>query len=88
MFDYMNMQRKKCDATASPAINIGLIIKEELQRQNLSVAWLSRKINCDRRNIYDIFNRHTIDTGLLFRLSEALGVNFFTYYSASLAASN
>lgn len=60
---------------------IGKIIKEELRRQERTVTWLSRKICCDRRNVYDIFTRAFIDTGLLWRISKALGTNFFTYYA-------
>jgi len=60
---------------------IGKIIKDELRRQERSVTWLSRKICCDRRNVYDIFTRTFIDTGLLWRISKALGTNFFAYYA-------
>ena len=63
---------------------IGKIIENELRRQERSVTWLSRKINCARRNIYDIFSRPCIDTELLFRLSVALHTDFFKYYSESL----
>ena len=61
-------------------IFIGKIIQEELRRQERSVTWLSRKINCDRRNVYNIFSRQCIDTGLLLRISIALNVNFFEVY--------
>lgn len=60
---------------------IGSIIEQELRRQERSVSWLSRKIHCDRRNIYFIFERDSIDTGLLLRISQALGVDFFAYFS-------
>lgn len=65
-------------------VNIGRIIEEELRRQERSVTWLSRKLHCDRRNVYDIFTRQYIDTGLLFRISEILGRDFFTYFSQAL----
>lgn len=39
-----------------------------------------KKINTDRANIYNIFKRKTIDTGLLCILSEVLGHDFFQYY--------
>lgn len=61
-------------------IHIGKIIEEELRRQERSVTWLSRKIHCDRRNIYDIFKRTFVDTDLLMRLSIALNTNFFSYF--------
>lgn len=65
-------------------VTIGQIIEAELRRQERSVTWLSRKIHCDRRNVYDIFSRSYIDTGLLYLISQALGCDFFKYYSESL----
>ena len=65
-------------------IFIGKIIEEELRRQERTVTWLSRKIHCDRRNVYDIFSRTSIDTDLLYKISIALHKDFFTYFSANL----
>ena len=62
---------------------IGRIIEEELRAQERSVSWFGRQLNCDRRNIYDIFRRHNIDTLLLMRISRILGVDFFKIYSES-----
>ncbi len=69
-------------------IFIGKLIEEELRRQERTVSWLSRKIHCDRRNIYDIFSRHTIDTDLLYRLSVALNKDFFAFFSTNLQLIN
>ena len=66
------------------SLHIGKIIEQELRDQERSVTWLSRKLYCDRRNVYDIFSRQYIDTGLLLRISIALGKDFFTYYSRIL----
>ena len=65
-------------------LNIGRIIRDELRRQGRSAIWLASKINCDRRNVYDIFSRSYIDTGLLFRISHILNFDFFQYYSEAL----
>ncbi len=65
-------------------IHIGKLIEEELRRQERTVTWLSRKIHCDRRNIYDIFSRTCIDTDLLMRLSIALNTDFFSRFSTTL----
>lgn len=69
-------------------IFIGKIIEEELRRQERTVTWLSRKIHCDRRNIYDIFSRTCIDTGLLYKISLALNCDFFQYFSQSLQSAD
>lgn len=37
---------------------IGTMIKEELERQERTVSWLARKLNCDRSNIYRLFQKH------------------------------
>lgn len=58
-------------------IHIGQLIKTELERQERTPTWLARKINCDRTNIYRIFERESIDTALLSRISTALNRNFF-----------
>ncbi|MBO4955426.1 MAG: XRE family transcriptional regulator [Muribaculaceae bacterium] len=65
-------------------IFIGKIIEEELRNQERSVVWLSRKLNCNRTNVYKIFNRTSIDTELLLRLSNILKCNFFASYTDRL----
>lgn len=65
-------------------INIGKMIEEELRRQERSVTWFSRKLHCDRRNVYDIFTINYIDTGLLYRISLILHIDFFAYFFNSL----
>lgn len=69
-------------------IFIGKIIEDELRRQERTVTWLSRKIHCDRRNVYDIFSRNNIDTELLYKLSVILNKDFFAYYSAKLQSAD
>lgn len=51
------------------------------------MTWLSRKIHCDRRNVYDIFTRPYIDTGLLYKICVAMHTDFFRYYSRTLQVS-
>ena len=49
--------------------HIGQVIKQELERQERTVVWLARKLSCDRSNIYRIFQKESIDTNLLVRIS-------------------
>ena len=65
--------------------SIGQLIKEELERQERSVAWFARKLCLDRSNVYRLFQRNTIDTGLLARISIILDRNFFTVLSEQVA---
>jgi len=84
------MQKKYATTIKSEPkpILIGKIIEAELRRQERTVTWLSRKIHCDRRNVYDIFSRQYIDTELLYRISLALNTDFFKYYSAAFSSSD
>jgi hypothetical protein len=61
-------------------IHIGQEIESELRKQERSVTWLAKNINCDRSNIYRIFRKQDIDTNLLLRISQALNRNFFSLY--------
>lgn len=63
---------------------IGKIIEEELRSQERSVVWLSRKLNCNRTNVYKIFNRTSIDTELLLKISNVLKRDFFEPYTSRL----
>ena len=58
---------------------IGKLIKEELQRQ-------ANELGCHRTNIYKVYDRTTIDTGMLFHISKILKVDFFKYYSDALSS--
>ena len=42
-------------------IFIGKCIEDELRRQERSVVWLARKLDCNRTNVYKIFHRSSID---------------------------
>lgn len=73
--------------------NIGEKIRAVLREQRRSAVWLAEQLNCNRVNIYDIFDRQTIDTELLLRISVALEYDFFEgyteiYKSKILQASN
>ncbi len=65
-------------------IFIGKQIEDELRSQQRSVVWLSQKLNCNRTNVYKIFNRQSIDAELLLKISNALQRNFFESYTVRL----
>lgn len=60
---------------------IGLLIKEELHRQERGITWFARKLACDRSNIYRLFEKESIDTGLLLRICLVLQHDFFSEYA-------
>ncbi|WP_072531416.1 hypothetical protein [Bacteroides ilei] len=61
--------------------HIGKAIKEELERQERSVAWFARQLSCDRSNVYRIFQKKSIDTHLLIRICIILRHDFFVELS-------
>lgn len=69
----------------SKQINIGQLIKEEIEHKGLSRTCLAKESFIDRRQLYRIFKRKSIDTDILFNLSVQLKHDFFKLYSEELA---
>lgn len=65
-------------------LHIGHEIQQELRRQERSVAWFARRLACDRTNVYRIFDKESLDTRLLMRISTILMRDFFVLYSQQL----
>ena len=65
-------------------VPIGKLIKEKLDEKGLSAVWLAERVPCSRANIYKIFNKNSVDTEMLFRISLILEFDFFLYYSQNL----
>ncbi len=63
-------------------IHIGQLIREKLQQEERSGAWLARKLSMDASNVSKILQRQYIDTELLLRISDILNEDFFDKYSA------
>ena len=57
--------------------HLGHKIKTVFEQKQMSVSEFARQIHCERTNVYTIFNRTTIDTDLLARISRVLEYNFF-----------
>jgi hypothetical protein len=67
-------------------VNIGQSIKDELERQERTVSWLARKLNCTRAAVYRIFAKNSIDTQLLAQISRILNRNFFLELANDITA--
>lgn len=61
------------------ALVIGERIKQELKKQGKTSVWLAEQLGCHRTNIYKVYERATIDTGLLFHISKLLSFDFSNY---------
>jgi hypothetical protein len=56
---------------------IGDLIQNEVRRQQISVTDFAKMINCQRNNVYNIFERSTIYVDQLALISRKLKHNFF-----------
>lgn len=60
-------------------VHIGQLIKTvfDSKGKSCTIEWFASQLNCKRANIYNIFNRPTIDSQLLEQISIILGHDFF-----------
>ncbi len=59
-------------------LNIGALIKVEMQRQGMSVAEMAKKLNVQRQTVYDMLNRPNIDVERLKDISDVLHKDFMS----------
>lgn len=62
------------------SIHIGKIIQRLVKEKGFTVTDFAKKINYSRRNVYEIFEKNTIDTGLLIKIGKLLNDNLFLHY--------
>ena len=58
-------------------MHIGSRIREIMEKKNRSVVWVANQISCERTNVYNIFGRKDISTGLLQKIGIILEYDFF-----------
>ena len=56
---------------------IGEIIRERFEASKMEAVEFARAINRERSNVYNIFKRDSIDTGLLKKIGQVLSHDFF-----------
>ena len=49
-----------------------------------TVVSMARQLSCGRANVYKIFEKYSIDTELLMKISVTLDYDFFSLYSREL----
>lgn len=67
-------------------MHIGHRIQEVVRERRLTSVWLARELGCDRTNIYRIYDKRSVDTGMLVRISRILQHNFFEELAAEVDA--
>ena len=65
-------------------IHIGNLIRDELRHQKQTNQWLADQLGLDRRTLQRLYNKPSIDTQQLLRISKILNKDFFCQYSALL----
>ncbi len=65
-------------------IHIGQCIRKQVEEQGKTSVWLARELGCHRTNLYKIYDKRTIDTGILLRISRILNYDFFSLYSQEM----
>jgi hypothetical protein len=66
-----------------PDVAIGPKIQEVFERRNIRLSDFADDLGTVRQNVYRIFKKKDLDTGLLIKVSEVLNHNFFHYYDTT-----
>ncbi|MFZ6009653.1 MAG: hypothetical protein ACOYXT_04835 [Bacteroidota bacterium] len=61
-------------------VEIGHKIKEVFDNRNMKLTEFADQLGTVRQNVYRIFKKRHLDTGLLLKISQVLNHNFFQYY--------
>lgn len=65
-------------------IHIGKQIRLKMEECKKTVVWLAEQLSCSRTNVYKIFDKYSIDTEMLARISTILDFDFFSLYSKDI----
>jgi len=66
-------------------VEIGQKIKEVFDQRQVKLTDFADELGTVRQNVYRIFKKRHLDTGLLLKISQVLNHNFFQYYVSSPA---
>ena len=72
---------------ALQVMHIGQLIKQQMDLQGKTTSWLARELAYSRTNVYKIYDKKSIDTDLLLRISRLLQYDFFKTYSQVIEGS-
>lgn len=65
-------------------IHIGSLIRLKMEERQKTVVWLAEQLSCSRTNIYKIFDKYSVDTEMLAKISNILEFDFFSLYSKNV----
>ncbi len=58
-------------------MHFGKTLKKTLREQGRSVTWFAGQLCCTRPNVYKLFQKESVDTVLVYRISKILQHDFF-----------
>jgi len=58
-------------------IHIGSVIKKKVMENSMTIKEFAERVNCERTTVYDIFERRSIDSELLMKISGILNFDFY-----------
>lgn len=65
-------------------IHIGEEIRKVVFDKRVTVVWLAQQLGCSRTNVYKIYEKSSIDTNTMLRLSKILKYDFFALYKEEI----
>lgn len=68
-------------------IHIGKLIREKMIERKCTVVSMARQLSCGRANVYKIFEKYSIDTELLMKISVTLDYDFLVFIRENLIIS-
>lgn len=69
-------------------IHIGTQIRQKMNERQKTVVWLAEQLSCSRTNVYKIFEKYSVDTEQLTKISTILNYDFFSLYSETVRINN
>lgn len=69
-------------------VEIGQKIKDVFDKRQMKLTDFADELGTVRQNVYRIFKKRHLDTGLLLKISQVLDHNFFQYYVESPGSEN
>ena len=59
-----------------------------MEEHQKTVVWLAKRLSCSRADVYKIFEKYSVDTDMLARISTILNFDFFSLYSEDIKKKN
>ena len=69
-------------------VDIGTEIKRKFEKSKMTQKEFGKLLGIPQQNVSRIFNKKSIETSKLIKISNVLGFNFFTLYSPESSSSN